>query len=175
MSMEKKELTQSEVHRVLCYNPFSGNFMWRIPPHPMARIKIGGIAGTTWRDPRNGRSYRRIRLYGRAYAAHRLAFLYIRGYWPPQEIDHKDRNGLNNRWLNLREATHSQNQANGSHYKNNKLGIKGVHRRTNGKYHAQIKFNNKKYHLGDFDTPEAASHAYIKAAKKYFGEFTSNA
>lgn len=175
MDIEKKELTQNKIHRVLCYNPFSGNFMWRIPPHPMARIKIGGIAGTTCRNHQTGKSYRRIRLYGCAYAAHRLAFLYMKGYWPSREIDHKDGDGLNNRWLNLRECTHSQNQANGCHYKNNKLGIKGVLLRKNGRYQAQISINCKSHYLGTFDTSEEASRVYWKVAKKYFGEFASNA
>ncbi len=173
MNIEKKELTQSEIHRVLCYNPLSGNFMWRVALGK--RIKVGGRAGTTCRNYQNGRLNRRIRIHGRAYSAHILAFIYMRGYWPSQEIDHKDRDGLNNRWLNLREATHSQNQANSGLQKNNKLGIKGVCLRTNGKYHAKIDFNCKRYHLGDFNTSEAASRAYWKAAKKYFGEFTLNA
>ena len=146
--------------------------MWRVALG--RRIKVGGRAGTTCRSCQNGRLNRRIRIHGCVYAAHRLAFLYMKGYWPA-EIDHKDRNGLNNRWLNLRECTHSQNQANSGLQKNNKLGIKGVCLRTNGKYHAKIDFNRKRYHLGDFNTSKDASRAYIKAAKKYFGEFASNA
>lgn len=163
-------ITQAELRRVLCYNPFSGNFMWRVSMS--SRAEIGNISGTTaWFGP-NRRPYRFIRIHGRRYRAHRLVFLYIRGRWP-REIDHKDRDGLNNRWLNLRECTHSQNVANRGPTKNNKLGIKGVYYHTCGRYHARIRMSGKHISLGLFDTPGAAGRAYRRAAKKHFGEFAS--
>lgn len=168
LSQKEEKLSQVELRRVLCYNPCTGNFMWRIKPRP--GIKIGSIAGCIQRPRSTGRTYRIIRLYGDLYSVHRLAFLYIKGYWP-REVDHKDENGLNNRWSNLRECTHSQNVANQGPRKDNKLGVKGVYRRKSGKYRAQINIMGKRTHLGNFDTLVAATLAYRKAAKKYFGEF----
>ena len=166
-----KELKQAEVQRLLCYNPLSGNFRWRIALSN--RIKIGSTAGCIRRNYKyDTRLYWCIRVYGRLYLAHRLAFLYMRGHWP-SEIDHKDGNGLNNRWLNLRECTHSQNKANQGPRNDNKLGIKGVYRNKNGKYVAQIYIHGKKIHLGYFDTSKVAATIYQQATKKYFGEFAS--
>jgi len=99
----------------------------------------------------------------------------MRGYWPQNQMDHKDGNGLNNRWSNLRECSRSQNGANRQGpQKNNKLGIKGVGLHVkSGKYHARIRVHGKQIHLGYYDTSEAAACAYQKAAKKHFGEFAS--
>ncbi len=144
--------------------------MWRIPP-PNQSTKPGDIAGGI-RCVR-GLEYLRIKIRGRKYSANRLAFLYIRGRWPRFLMDHQDGNTLNNRWQNLRECTHSQNAANRGANKNNKLGIKGVYLFAPGVYRAEIGINGKKIRLGLHKTPEAAAHAYRKAAKKYFGEFAS--
>lgn len=165
--LKRSRLNQTKLRRLICYNPLSGTFMWRITPGK--RIQRGKKAGSIFKS--KGPPYQRIRIFGHSYLAHRLAFLYMRGHWPRNQVDHKDRNGLNNRWLNLRECTNSQNAANRGSQKNNKLGIKGVHKSKSEKYHAQIKVNGKRIHLGTFDTAEAATHAYQKAANKYFGKF----
>lgn len=88
------------------------------------------------------------------------------------EIDHIDRNPLNNQRDNLRSATKSQNKANTPARRNNTTGFKGVtfHPGTQ-KYRAQIMINKKLKHLGLFVDPENAAKAYDKAAKLYFGEF----
>ena len=173
--MTRRHLTQVEVRRLLCYNPLSGNFMWRkcVNQSKSHKIQPGDIAGSVWGTKRGRTPCRYIKIYGKRYGAHQLAFLYIKGYFPAGDIDHKDGDGLNNRWLNLRECNRSQNCANRGANKNNKLGIKGIHLKKNGKYHAQININFKKHHLGDFNTSEAAYFAYQKAAKKHFGEFAS--
>lgn len=56
------------------------------------------------------------------------------------------------------------------HKKNNKLGVKGVSH-WNGKFKVQIFKNQKKYHLGYYDTIEEASNVYWAAAEELFGEF----
>lgn len=87
-------------------------------------------------------------------------------------VDHRDTNGLNNAWSNLRAATKSQNNANTRTAKNNKAGVKGVMRDKHGRrWVAQIKPGGKSMHLGTFDTQEEASAAYGAAAAKFFGEF----
>lgn len=86
--------------------------------------------------------------------------------------DHKDRDRLNCQRENLRESTYSQNGANASVSRNNKLGVKGVHWRKNS-YTACITVNGKSIHLGNFNSVEEASAAYQNAANYYFGEFAS--
>lgn len=93
---------------------------------------------------------------------------------PPEgmEIDHIDHNGLNCQKENMRPATHAENNANKSASRNNKSGFKGVDWH-NGKHRATIGKDGKHYHIGYFETPEEAAHAYDEAAKAIHGEFAS--
>jgi hypothetical protein len=94
------------------------------------------------------------------------------GKWPDDEIDHWDLDTLNNRWGNLREATHGQNQANSRAYKNNRSGVKGVcFHKMEGKWRAQVNVNGKRTYLGSFETINEARAVYNKAAAKIFGKF----
>lgn len=89
------------------------------------------------------------------------------------EIDHKDRNRLNNQRDNLREATHSQNLANGSMRSSNTSGLIGVSwNKRKQKWAAEITVRYKKIFLGYFDDKIAAGDAYSAAAKLHFGEFS---
>ena len=87
-------------------------------------------------------------------------------------VDHRDGDGLNNRRANLRLATCQQNVQNARISKRNTSGLKGVSwRKTNGKWHAQIKVNGRQLNLGYFPTPESAHAAYCKASATLHGEF----
>lgn len=81
------------------------------------------------------------------------------------EIDHKDRNGLNNQKSNLRFATKLQNQANRPSF-GKKWGLKGVYRLRSGRWQAFLGKSR-----GAFDTQIEAIVAYNEAAKEKYGEF----
>lgn len=88
------------------------------------------------------------------------------------EVDHVDGNGLNNRKINLRKATQSQNQQNSTISKNNTSGFKGVTwSKRSKKWQAQITIDRKYKQIGKFDTPEDAHAAYTKASAELHGEF----
>lgn len=91
---------------------------------------------------------------------------------PDMKVDHKDGNGLNNRRLNLRQATTAQNAHNSRISRKNVTGFKGVSLdRTRGKYQAHISILRKKHNLGLFDNIEDAAAAYAAASAKFHGEF----
>ena len=88
------------------------------------------------------------------------------------QIDHIDRNGLNNRRENLRCATASQNQQNACRQINNTSGFKGVSwHNASRKWMARIMMDGHQHHLGIYDTPEAAHAAYREASARMHGEF----
>lgn len=88
------------------------------------------------------------------------------------EIDHKDRNPLNNRKTNLRLCTHSQNMQNAKMQKGNLANFKGVvwEPRTN-KWIATLTLSGKRISLGCYRLKQDAAIAYNNGAEKYFGEF----
>jgi hypothetical protein len=115
-----------------------------------------------------------VHVDGRPYTAHRLAWLYMTGDWPPPglTVDHKDTDGRNNAWRNLRLATQQQQQFNRSKQKRNTTGYKGVtYSKKKGLYCAFIGFNRKGYNLGGYATAKMAHAAYANAARRLHGEF----
>ena len=148
---------------MLLYDKDTGVFTWRVSRSQYARA--GGVAGTRHSS---GAIY--IIIYQRSYRAHRLAWLYVYGYVPTYEIDHKNGKPWQNWILNLREATHSQNCRNRKMQSNNTTGFRGVYRMRN-KFQARIKHEGRFLHLGTFATPEEASDVYVKAAQKLHAEF----
>lgn len=89
-----------------------------------------------------------------------------------QMVDHRNRDGLDNRRSNIRIATPGQNQYNSIRPRSNTSGFKGVQRGRNGHgWQAVIKVEKKTKYLGQFPTKEEAAQAYDRAAKQYHGEF----
>jgi hypothetical protein len=91
-------LTQAELKKYLRYYPDSGIFTCPCP------ARWDKLLGTP-----NKLGYVYIMVRGRMYAAHRLAWLYVHGEFPKDEIDHINRIRGDNRICNLREATHKEN------------------------------------------------------------------
>lgn len=158
-------LTAESVRALLAYNPETGDFLRKegVP----GVCAPGDVAGSTTK-----RGYRLIVIGRRGYFAHRLAWLWMTGEWPAEQVDHKNRNRTDNRWSNLRAATNAQNQANVGLQKNNKSGFKGVFfKKSHSKWCALVGVDGKQKHLGYFDSPEKAHAAYASAAGQLFGEF----
>lgn len=89
------------------------------------------------------------------------------------QVDHVDRDGLNNRRANLRTCTAAQNVANQGIRKTSDSGIKGVRQTLYGRWIARICVDGNRRHLGTFETAEDAELAYRRAAQSAFGEFVS--
>ena len=88
------------------------------------------------------------------------------------DVDHINCNTLDCRRENLRICTRAENNRNRVKSQKNTSGFKGVRwRKKEKKWVAEISHNNKKIHLGYFDTPERAHEAYTIASEKYHKEF----
>jgi hypothetical protein len=122
---------------------------------------------------RRGRRWYAIRAVGpanrrRSIPMHR----FILDAPPNKRVDHINQDGLDNRRSNLRLATNSQNGCNRKAMRNNSTGLKGVWpNRQRGKFGARIQHLGIRYHLGYYDTAEAAARAYDEVAQRLHGEF----
>lgn len=159
-------LSREELMSRLSYDRDSGVFIWT-KVSPQKNWTLG--KSPTCVSP-NG--YLLIRVQGKNYLAHRLAWLFVHGEWPTHHIDHKNRDKLDNRIGNLRECTQGQNQHNQVKRKQNKSGWKGVSwSKEKEKWKAQICLNKKNKSLGYFDDVKEAAEAYIFAALELHGEY----
>lgn len=166
-------ITQELLQELLDYDPDTGVFTWlRRPGNDRCTNSwnaryAGNRAGLV-----NARGYRMIRIGGPQYRAHRLAWLYVHGEWPADQIDHINGVSDDNRIANLREATNSENCRNKGKMPNNTSGFKGVYWNKNTrKWLAGIRVSLKFIPLGYYDCPKEAAAAYAVAAAKYHGEF----
>jgi len=90
------------------------------------------------------------------------------------EIDHINRDRLDNRRINLRACTRKENAGNISLAKNNTSGFKGVGwSMEKNKWRSYIETRGKLKHLGYFNNKKVAAKIYNKVAKLYFGKFAS--
>lgn len=150
---------------MLNYDPELGVFTWRVKRSNNGTVNAGDVAGCV-----NGSGYIVISIDGKIHYAHRLAWLYMKGYPPADQIDHSNTIRTDNRWSNLREANCAENLRNRGKQSNNTSGFKGVVKE-GGKWRARIDFNGKKYQLGCFSTIEEANTIRRGAAALCFGEF----
>lgn len=160
-------IQHSQLLKILKYCPETGEFHWLIQSN--GRVKCGSVAGSI-RQEHSGQACV-IQICGMTYRRGRLAWFYVTGCWPV-EVDHKDCDRLNDRWVNLRECSGAENQRNKRRYKNNKTGFKGVFLDSkSGKFRTQIQKDNRRIDLGMFDTAEAAFRARAQAVVEHHGQF----
>lgn len=158
--MSKSILTQSRLRELLDYNPETGVFTRLSNSRRTDRVgkTAGGKSG----------NYNRISIDKRYYQAHNLAWLYVYGAWPENQIDHINRNGCDNRILNLREVNASENQHNLGTNTRNWSGITGVSwcSRTTS-WVAQICHQGHRKFLGRFQNISDAAEARESAKLTY--------
>jgi hypothetical protein len=151
----RKSISLADVSRLLSYNQETGEFRWKL--NRGRKAKAGSIAGTVQKL-----GYRVIVIEGSTYKAHRLAWLFVHGHMPPEDVDHIDGNRSNNAISNLRLATRAENMQNLSEPKN---GLpRGVHVTKYG-FQARIQHQFKRLSLGFYKTVDEAYQAYLAAKK----------
>ena len=144
------------------YDVDTGLLHWKRRPWIRSRVRAGDVAGTLHRS-----GYYQTAINGTVYMVHRLIWKLQTGV-DPVEIDHINRVPSDNRWVNLREATSSQQKVN-RETRNPHRGVHYIAPRK--KYGAQIKLEGRHEWLGLFDTPEEACAVYRARAEKLHGEF----
>ena len=153
-------LTQNELKSILHYDEFTGIF---------TRLKSAGcvMAGSIC-NTHNNEDYIVIGVSRKNYKSHRLAFLYVLGAFPVNQVDHKNGIRDDNAWSNLREATNSENAQNKRKAQsNNIVGYLGVQFSVRNKnFVARIKLNGKDKYLGCFAFAEEASERYLAEKRK---------
>lgn len=149
------ELTQAKVREVLTYCPLTGKLTWRVA---RGRCAAGSPAGYD-----ADRGYKGVRVFGKMMYVHRVAFLYMAGYLPP-EVDHINGIRDDNRWVNLRASNRLDNSKNMQMPTTNKSGVLGVFwNRGKNKWTARIKVQQRDFHLGHFSCLEDAAAARREA------------
>lgn len=161
-------LTLDLLKELLSYDPSSGEFTRLVSTSSNAMC-----GDTAWHLTSNGYIY--IRINGRFFPAHRLAWFYMTGKWPSDEVDHVNGIKNDNRFENLREVTHAQNQWNKGKPKNNNSGFKGVcwHKQTKS-WRAKLGFHGKHYQRY-FKSKLQALLWLHQMRKKLHGEFAKAA
>lgn len=164
----KTDITQERLKELLSYDESTGEFKWIKKSSKMSNVPIGTKAGNV-----SPYGYHQIRVDGVIYYSHRLAWLYMFGYFPITDLDHINRIRSDNRIVNLREVTRAENNQNSGMSKNNSTGYPGIsfHKAT-GKYQARIGILGKSKYLGVFEDIEDAVIAQVAAKTKYHPIFT---
>jgi hypothetical protein len=159
-TVNENKLSYSLVCELLDYNPSTGKLTWKVNK---GGIKAGSYAGSI-----KDTGYIRVVINNTAYKAHRLIWFMVTGNWPKEEIDHINGNPSDNKWINLREITNSENLKNQKKQSNNRSGFNGVYwNNQRKKWQAQIQINKKNIYLGLFNSFEQAKTQRQKANKKY--------
>ena len=159
-------ITQKRLKELLKYSPDTGELVW--VAQSSNRIKVGEVAGTMLTN-----GYLNISIDGQRYRAHRLAWLYVYGDLPINQIDHINRNKIDNRIVNLREVSNKENHRNMPLQRNNKTRISGVGWcRSQGRWRSHITVDGRFIHLGYRDSMLDA--AAIRKSAEYKHGFHAN-
>lgn len=153
------EVTASVARDLLDYEPRTGGF---------TRRSTGRRA-----DTKHNAGYLCVSVCGRLYLSHRLAWLYVHGEWPADQIDHINGDRADNRINNLRECTNAQNCQNVRAHRDG-CGLLGASlEKRSGRWQSGIGVGGKRFHLGYFATKEEAHAAYLEAKQNLhcFGAF----
>ena len=163
----RDQISQSEIKDLVDYDPDSGQMVWRYRRPEMFDTKracaawntknAGKVAGSI-----NHYGYRQLSIKPKVYLVHRLAALYMTGKFPQDDTDHINGDRADNRWVNLRFVTRSENNKNMK--KRERPLPMGVHFvKKTGRYKAVI----SRTHIGIYGTVEEAKSARIEAERSH--------
>lgn len=154
---------------ILSYDPTTGDFRWMT--NRGGKAKKGMIAGCKMAN-----GYWKLSIKNRLLLAHRVAWLYETGEWPTGQVDHINGVRADNRFVNLRQSTHTENARNHGLGKRNKSGCVGVFwMEKPRKWWAYIHVDRNNITLGKFDDFAEAVAARRSAEMEYYKDFARSA
>ena len=179
--MAKSSITQHRLKEWVSYNPETGDFTWKQVAERQKINKVGDFIKKLSHPNELSKAYYYIPIEGATYAAHRLAFLYMTGKMPI-EVNHIDKNLLNNKWSNLREVSHTEAHYTTKLHANSKSRVKGLLKR---KYDYKVQLAKDKIvhtkcfrftaYNGNEETAKQAALEYLKCKRQELhGEFTNH-
>ena len=153
-----------ELKEKINYNPDTGVFTRIKPGRGINLKKPAGCVKTK----ETGKRYISIRYDGMELKAHRLAWFFMTGSWPENEIDHINGDGTDNRWINLRDVTRIENGKNLRRSSSNTSGITGVYFSSKrNRWKSQIYVNSKLIQIGYYNNIFDTACARKNAEKLY--------
>lgn len=161
--MKKVKLNYSRAKELFNYDPDTGKLYWKksTSNRVHAGTEAGNVFGTRIK-------YMQTSVDGVKMLVHRIAWLLMTGKMPKFEIGHEDGDGLNNKWMNLKDVTSSENNQNLSKRSDNSSGFTGVARHsTSTKWVAQAQLKGKYIYGGMFEKIEDAVEARRTLNKKF--------
>jgi hypothetical protein len=165
-------ITQDQLKTLFDYRD-DGNLTRRVAisgPSGKVGMVVGSFLGDTTRP---GKGYMATKISGKHYCIHRLIWMWHHGDMPEQ-IDHINRNSLDNRIENLRPATASQNTMNRKLFANSTSGCRGVSwHKKRGMWWSYVDVNKKRKSLGYFNDLELADLVAVEARSKFHGQFAN--
>ena len=158
--IEREGITQDILKYLFSYDPDTGIVTRRVFVN--SRAKVGDVVGYL-----DSSGYLRVRIGSKNYMLHRIIWMILYGYFPEHQVDHENKNKLDNSKNNLREVSPQCNMRNCPVYKRNKSGVTGVCWIRGGKVlQVSIAVYGSVKHIGTFrDFTEAVCHRY--AAEQY--------
>jgi hypothetical protein len=141
------------------YDPETGLFT-RIKNHPKRKYLAGSVTGVPRPD-----GYIQVMIEGKIYLAHRLAWLYVHGEFPKDQIDHINHDRSDNRIENLRSVTYKENNQNRSKCNGTSKFVGIYWNKLENKWRSQISCNSTRQIIGSFHDEIEAALAYDEVAR----------
>lgn len=159
MTNEKQPLTAERVRFLFSYNPTTGELLWRNPS--THRLAVGERVGAI---TANGRLA--VGIDGQRHYAHRVAWLYVHGVLPQENISAKNGDYTDLRLDNFEVQSFAATARKSGLRKTNTSGVRGViWDKGKRKWRAEITRDYQHVFLGRFDTKEDAERAYYAACQ----------
>jgi hypothetical protein len=153
----KREVAIERLQQAFRYEPETGSLFWIGVNKRMVGKKAGCPTDR----------YRKVCVDGVRIPEHRAIWALAYGTWPEKEIDHINRDGHDNRLVNLRLATRSENCANRGLLKNNAVGSPCVRKNRSGKFDVRVQRDGNRVYVGSFADLESAEKAVFDFKVKY--------